>query len=93
MPDYNADKEAHRDHKWIVHKAVKGTQRGVRVGDRDLMFDREGRFATGDAGLASDIRKEHPQSVTVTRVTSNHASDRGHKYFFSCPKMPWHEEE
>ena len=93
MPDYNADREAHRDHKWIVHKAIRGTQKGVRVGDKDLMFDKEGRFATGDEGLASDIRKEHPQAVTVTRVTSNHASDRGHKYFFKCPAMPWHKQE
>ena len=92
MPDYNADKEAHREHKWIVHKAIKGSQKGVRVGDKDLMFNREGRFVTSDEGLASDIRKNYPQAVTVTRVTSNHSSDRGHKYFFTCPAMPWHEE-
>ena len=92
MPDYNADKEAHRDHKWIVHKAIRGTQKGVRVGNRDLMFNRDGRFVTSDEGLASSIRKEHPQAVTVSRVTANHASDRGHKYFFTCPAMPWHKE-
>ena len=93
MPDYNADKEAHRDHKWIIHKAIKGDQKGVRVGDKNLMFNREGRFVTSDEGLASDIRKAHPQAVTVTRVTANHPSDRGHKYFFRVPEMPWHEEE
>jgi hypothetical protein len=93
MPDYNADREAHRDHKWIVHKAVRGTQKGVRVGEKDLMFDREGRFATSDEGLASTIRKEYPREVTVSRVTASHASDRGHKYFFACPKMPWHDLE
>ena len=93
MPDYNADKEAHRNHKWIVHKAIRGTQKGVRVGEKDLMFDREGRFATSDEGLANTIRKAYPREVTVSRVTSNHPSDRGHKYFFTCPAMPWHEEE
>ena len=93
MPDFNADREGHRDHKWIVHKAVRGTQKGVRVGEKDLMFDREGRFATSDEGLANTIRKAYPREVTVSRVTSNHPSDRGHKYFFTCPAMPWHEEE
>ena len=93
MPDWNPNKEAHRDHKWIVHKAIKGTQKGVRVGEKDLMFNREGRFVTSDEGLASTIRKENPQAVTVTRVTSHHPSDRGHKYFFSVPAMPWHKEE
>ena len=24
MPDYNPDKESHRKHKWIVHKAIRG---------------------------------------------------------------------
>jgi len=92
VPDYNADKESHRDHKWIVHKAVRGTQKGVRVGEKDLMFDREGRFSTSDEGLAGAIRKEYPREVTVSRVSAYHASDRGHKYFFTCPAMPWHEE-
>ena len=93
MPDYNADREAHRDHKWIVHKATRGTQRGVRVGEKDLMFDREGRFSISDEGLANTIRKAYPREVTVSRVTSHHPSDRGHKYFFTCPAMPWHEED
>ena len=93
MPDYNPDREGHRDHKWIVHKAIRGTQKGVRVGDKDLMFDREGRFAVSDEGLAADIRKNNPHNLTVTRVTASHPSDRGHKYFFSCPAMPWHKEQ
>jgi hypothetical protein len=93
MPDYNADKEAHRDHKWIVHKAIKGNQKGVRVGDKDLMFNKEGRFVVGDEGLAADIRKNYPQEVTVSRVTASHPSDRGHKYFFGGLAMPWHKEK
>ena len=93
MPDYNPDKEAHRDHKWIVHNARRTGRKGVRLGDKDLMFNREGRFATSDEGLASSIRKEYPRDLTVTRVSAYHASDRGHKYFFSCPSMPWHKEE
>jgi hypothetical protein len=57
------------------------------------MFNKEGRFVVGDEGLAADIRKNYPQEVTVSRVTASHASDRGHKYFFSCPAMPWHKGE
>ena len=93
MPDYNPDKEAHRDHSWIVHNAVKGQHGGrVKAADKTMNFDREGRFMIRDESVAAEIREKYPKAVTVTRVNSHHASDRGHKYFFSCPGMPWHKE-
>ena len=94
MPDWNPDKEAHRGHKWIVNKAFnKDGFNGVNVGAKDLSFNKEGRFTVKDEAMASAIRKKYPRTVTVSRVTDNHPSDRGHKYFFSCPAMPWHEED
>ena len=94
MPDFNPDKESHRDHKWIVHRATRDSSfRKVRAAERDMPFDREGRFTVSDESVASEIRKKYPRTATVTRVSSYHPSDRGHKYFFSCPAMPWHEED
>ena len=95
MPDYNADKEAHRKHKWIVHKAVGGMHdfTKVEVADKVMPFNGEGRFAVDDEGVANDIREKYPRTTTVTRVNAHHVSDRGHKYFFSCPAIPWHKEE
>ena len=91
-PDYNPDKEAHRNHKWIVHKALnKDGFNGVRAGGKVLPFDSQGRFAVSDESVAKEIRNRYPRSATVTRVTADHASDRGHKYFFTCPEMPWHK--
>ncbi len=93
MPDYNPDKEAHRDHKWIVHKSSLGKHlRGVNATDRDMAFNHEGRFSVDDEAVASEIREKYPRTVTVSRVSKYHPSDRGHKYFFNCPALPWHEE-
>lgn len=94
MPDFNPDRESHRDHKWIVHKATRSRDfRGVSAAERNMPFDREGRFSVKDESVAAEIRKKYPREVTVSRVTDNHPADRGHKYFFSCPKMPWHKGE
>lgn len=93
MPDYNADKEAHRDHKWIVHQSSLGKHlKGVQAAERHMPFNHEGRFSVSDEAVAAEIRKKYPRAVTVSRVSSYHPSDRGHTYFFSCPAMPWHEE-
>ena len=95
MPDWNPDKEAHRDHKWIVHKAIKGNAsfNKIHAAGKDMPFNREGRFAVSDEKVASEIREKYGRTATVTRVSSYHPSDRGHKYFFTCPAMPWHKEE
>ena len=95
MPDYNPDREGHRDHKWIVHKAIKDNPQfdGVEAAGKDMKFNHEGRFAINDAKVAAEIRQKYPRAATVTRVSAYHASDRGHKYFFSVPAMPWHEEK
>jgi hypothetical protein len=94
MPDYNPDKEAHRDHKWIVHNATRNRDfKRVQAAERDMAFDREGRFSVADESVAAEIRERYPREVTVSRVSNYHPADRGHKYFFTCPAMPWHKEK
>ncbi len=93
MPDFNPDKEGHRDHKWIVHKASQREFSGIHAAQKDMPFNREGRFSVDDENVAAEIRQKFPRDVTVTRVSTYHPSDRGHKYFFSCPALPWHKEE
>ncbi|MHC4752223.1 MAG: hypothetical protein ACYTFW_20415 [Planctomycetota bacterium] len=94
MPDYNPDKESHRDHKWIVHKSVTGHHDFTKVnaGGKVMPFNGEGRLVVNDEGLANEIRQKYPATTTVTRVSAHHSSDRGHKYFFNCPAMPWHKD-
>ena len=95
MPDYNPDREGHRKHKWIVHKAIKGNPQfnRIRAAGKEMPFDREGRFMVGDEGVAKEIREKYPRTATVSRVSTSDPSDRDHKSFFSCPAMPWHEEK
>ncbi|MCK5430397.1 MAG: hypothetical protein KAI94_13040 [Anaerolineales bacterium] len=94
MPDYNPDREGHVKHKWIVHNATQNRNfKGVKAGDKDMLFNREGRFLISDPVVANEIRNEHPRDVTVTRMRYPDVSDRGHNYFHVCPAMPWHEDE
>ena len=93
MPDFNPDREGHVNHKWIVHNATQNRNfKGVKAGGKDMLFDHEGRFLISDEGEANEIRTEHPRDVTVTRMRYPDVADRGHKYFFSVGKIPWHEE-
>jgi hypothetical protein len=93
MPDFNPDKEAHRDHRWIVHKSSLGKHlTGVNAAERDMPFNHEGRFSVSDEAVAAEIRMKYPRAVTVSRVSKYHPSDRGHIYHFSVPEMPWHKK-
>jgi cell shape-determining protein MreC len=93
MPDFNPDKESHRDHEWIVHKAVRDNSfNAVKAAGKEMKFNREQRFKVGDEKVAAEIRREYPRDVTVTRVNKYHPADRGHKYFFQVPEMPWKKE-
>ena len=94
MPDWNPDREGFVKHKWIVQNATQNRNfKGVKAGDKDMLFNDEGRFLINDPVVANEIRKEHPRDVTVTRMRYPSAADRGHKYFFSCPALPWHEDK
>ena len=90
MPDYNPDKERHRDHKWVVHN-VKRTRDPdpIVAADKVMAFNKEGRFTVSDEKVAQEIREEYPRDVSVTRVNYSHPSDRGHTYFFTVPELPW----
>ena len=94
MPDWNPDKESHRDHKWVVHNATRRKDfKGVRAAGKDMLFNREGRFFVKDEAVAAEIRRDHPHQLSVTRVSSYHPSDRGHKYFFGqMPELPWKKD-
>jgi hypothetical protein len=94
MPDYNPDKERHRDHKYVVQKALRRDFRTkIKHGNEDLKFDKNGRFLVSDEAKAREIQKLHPRDLAVTRINTPKPSDRGHKYFFQVPAMPWHETE
>ncbi len=93
MPDFNPDREGHVKHKWLVQNATQNRNfKGVKAGDQDMPFNHEGRFLINDPVVANEIRNEHPRDVTVTRMRYPSEADRGHRYHFSCPAMPWHED-
>jgi hypothetical protein len=90
MPDYNPDKERHRDHKWIVHNRKREREpEPIAAADKVMAFNDEGRFSVNDEKVAAEIRDEYSKDVTVTRVSAHHPADRGHTYFFTVPELPW----
>lgn len=92
--DYNSDKE--RGQGGIVY-AVRNTQKGmpvksIQTGRGELKLDKLGRCIVKDEKLAREIQQEHRHDLTVSRMFTNHPSDRGHTYFFgSIPALPWHK--
>jgi len=92
MPDYNPDKERHVDHKFIVQKAYtfgEETKKGIWHDDKYYKFDKYGRFSLKNETVAREIQTRFPKECTVTRMRYPHISDRGHKYHFSVPELPW----
>lgn len=71
----------------------------LEVDGKTLRFPRVNKslMRTRDRGLAMSIRDQYgkgrnPQ-VTVTKVAYPDPADRGHKYSFVVPTLPWHRRE
>jgi hypothetical protein len=92
-PDFNSDRELGRgQRKWVVENAIPGVDvREIETSKGKLKTDRYGRCVVNDPTLANEIRQEHSRDLSVNRIFSNHPSDRGHKYFHTCPALPWHK--
>ena len=90
IPDYNADKESWHKHKWIVTKATQSPDfNAVEIGEKVMPFDNQFRFSVSDPGIADAIRQKHRWDVAVTRFKADDPADRGHKYMFTMPGVPW----
>lgn len=89
--DYNPDKEAHRDHNWMVVKATQDPNfKAVPTAKGNLKFGKDGAFKVNDPGLANEIRETVGPDAVVTRMSNVKPADRGHRYFFGMmPEMPW----
>lgn len=96
MPDFNPDKERHVDHKFVVQKAMPGDDLSepVLTSKGPLKPDGQGRMMVKDESLAREIQQQHPRELTVTRMRTPGAADRGHRYFFGAlPGLPWHKHD
>jgi len=88
MPDFNPDKEAHAEHKFVVQNATRRPMENV-PNFPDLKFNNQGRLRLTDEGQAREIQ-QMTKDVTVTRLRHPSRSDRGHVYFFGqFPGLPW----
>ena len=94
VPDYNPDREGWHKTKWTVTKATRNPElNAVEIDGKVMPFDKEFRFSVGDPGLAAAIREKYRWDVAVTRYNANSPADRGHRYIFTVPELPWHAEK
>ena len=82
----------------FVHEVIQAVRRPVhvKVDGKYMPFGRDGAFRVKDPGVAAEISAKYGGKngdVTVTKVKYPHISDRGHKYFFSVPELPWKKEK
>lgn len=78
-----------------IIRATKDTPGALEVDGKTMRFPRVkgSMMRVKDRGLAMAIRDQYGSGrrpkVTVTKVNYPDVHDRGHKYFFSVPEMPW----
>ena len=88
--DYNPDREGWTGHKYIVQRVWQGPDTAqVDIGDRRMKWNKQGRMLVNDPAVANAIRQKYGNDVTVTRMRYPDAHDRGHRYIFTMPEMPW----
>jgi len=75
----------------MVINATKRPMDGVEVGGKQMKFGREGWLRVKDPGVADAIRQKYGNVVTVTGVRAPDVHDRGHRFHFSVPELPWHK--
>lgn len=63
----------------------------VELDGKDYSFGNGFAFRTDDEGLAREIQAKYGRDVVVDKIKMPDVHDRGHKYFFTNPGMPWHE--
>jgi hypothetical protein len=81
-----------------AYEIIKATQKdlpALEVDGKAYRFPRVrgSMMRVKDRGLAMAIRDRYGSGrrpdVTVTKVNYPDPADRGHKYFFQVPEMPW----
>lgn len=94
MPDFNPDREGHHKHKFIVQKALPNDlEAPVKTSKGDLKPNDQGRMIIQDEALAREVQQHNPRELVVSRMNSDHPSDRGHNYFFTVPELPWKKRQ
>src|SRR3989304_7807524 len=78
-------------------EGVKATTKdfiGIGGEGRFMKFGSSGAFTTRDPGLARSIDKKYGRrggtgEVVVVEVDDERQFERGHRYVFTMPEMPW----
>lgn len=77
-----------------IIKADPNLPNTLEVNGKEYKFRPNGMMRVQDRGEAFAIREKYGRGrapkVTTTKVNIPHPSDRGHKYTFQVPAMPWH---
>lgn len=85
--------------QYEIYKRKKNSPNEINVGGRRVKLAKSGPTIIKDAALAADIDQLHGRnagalddSLLVVPVDNNHLhEERGHRYTFGVPALPWHK--
>ena len=88
--DDNHDKptdayELMRANQGVDHVELDGKRYDFKQGNGMM-------FRVKDRGLAMAIAQKYPKQVLAQRVNYPSPADRGHRYTFAVPELPWHKK-
>lgn len=90
-PDYDPAQDRHAGRKWMIMPAHDPKMRSLELDGKQYKFNKSGHMMIKDQKVARALQQKYPLDIAVGGVRSPHVADRGHKYFFTSPGMPWHK--
>jgi len=87
------DTKTRPDEAYEVIAAQPSTPKALELDGNEYKFRDSGMMRMKDRGLAMAMREKYGRGITVTKVRYPHEADRGHRFTFSVPEMPWKRKD
>ena len=89
-PDYDPAPEKHAGRKWMIKPALNPHMKFLELNGKKYRFNKDGNMVVKDQVVARALQQKYGMDIAVGGVRYPHMADRGHRYFFTSPGMPWH---
>lgn len=90
-PDYDPAPEKHAGRKWMIKPALNPHMKYLELNGKKYRFNKDGNMVVKDQVVARALQQKYGMDIAVGGVRYPHVADRGHRYFFTSPGMPWHK--
>ena len=90
-PDYDPAPDRHAGRKWMIKPALDPHMKYLELNGKKYRFNKDGNMVVKDQVVARALQQKYGIDIAVGGVRYPHVADRGHRYFFTSPGMPWHK--